>query len=143
MPSRTNKFRGQRTHGRGRKSGRGTGIMGGRGNAGLHKHRFMAMLKYAPDHFGRHGFKTHIKRTSNALNITDINRHIEKFVKDGFAKESGGVVEINLTSAGYTKLLGCGTPVKKFKITVSKASDSAIEKVKVSGGEVITEVKSK
>ena len=41
-----------RTHGRGKKSGRGAGIHGGRGNAGLHKHKFMHMLKYDPDHFG-------------------------------------------------------------------------------------------
>ena len=45
------------THGRGKKAGRGAGLRGGRGNAGLLKHRFMYMTKYMPDHFGRHGFK--------------------------------------------------------------------------------------
>ena len=57
MPSRTRKFRGLRTHGRGIKAGRGAGKQGGRGNAGLHKYKFKSMLIYAPDHFGRHGFK--------------------------------------------------------------------------------------
>ena len=41
----------------GKKSGRGAGKHGGTGNAGLHKHKVMHMLKYMPDHFGRHGFK--------------------------------------------------------------------------------------
>ncbi len=60
MPSRTQKFRGRcRTHGRGKKSGRGKGKRGGTGNAGLHKHKIMYMLKYMPDHFGRHGFVRH------------------------------------------------------------------------------------
>ena len=45
------------THGRGKKAGRGAGLRGGRGNAGLLKHRHMYMTKYMPDHFGRHGFK--------------------------------------------------------------------------------------
>lgn len=48
MPSRTNKFRGRRTHGRGKKSGRGAGKMGGHGNAGLLKHKFMWVLKTIP-----------------------------------------------------------------------------------------------
>ena len=45
------------THGRGKKGGRGAGLRGGRGNAGLCKHKFMYMNKYMPDHYGSHGFK--------------------------------------------------------------------------------------
>lgn len=139
MPSRTFKFRGQRTHGRGKKSGRGTGKMGGRGNAGLHKHKFMAMLKYAPDHFGRHGFKRHVKRDDGAaINIHDVNLRLDHFAKKGHAKESGGVYTIDLGAAGYAKLLGTGTPCGKFKITVASASGSAVEKIKSAGGEVVT-----
>jgi large subunit ribosomal protein L15 len=57
MVSKTRRFRGSRTHGRGHKAGRGKGKRGGFGNAGLHKHKFKWMVKYDPDHFGRHGFK--------------------------------------------------------------------------------------
>jgi len=60
MPSRTKKFRGTRTHGRGKKAGRGAGLHGGTGNAGLHKHKVQYMLKFMPDHFGRHGFKINV-----------------------------------------------------------------------------------
>ena len=58
MVSKTQKFRGSRTHGRGKKAGRGAGKHGGHGNAGLHKHKYIHMLKFDPMHFGRHGFKT-------------------------------------------------------------------------------------
>src|SRR5579863_1335734 len=74
MPSRTRKFRGLRTHGRGIKAGRGAGKQGGRGNAGLHRYKFKSMLIYAPDHFGRHGF--HRPRGSQpswtAVNVGDL-----------------------------------------------------------------------
>ena len=70
MPSRTSRFRGSRTHGRGQKAGRGKGKRGGFGNSGMHKHKFKWMIKYDPDHFGRHGFKrpqliTHADTTIN------------------------------------------------------------------------------
>ncbi len=69
MPSRTNKFRGSRTHGRGKKHGRGAGMMGGHGNAGLHKHKTMSVLKFDPMHFGRHGFKRPQKMVSAKITI--------------------------------------------------------------------------
>ena len=49
MPSRTKKMRGSRTHGRGAKAGRGAGLTGGRGMAGLAKTGKMRMLKYFVD----------------------------------------------------------------------------------------------
>jgi large subunit ribosomal protein L15 len=139
VSSKTFKFRGSRTHGRGRKSGRGAGKMGGRGNAGLHKHKMMAMIKYAPDHFGRHGFKRHVYNKSSIVNIQDLNQKMQKFLDDGFAKHTSGIFEIDLGQAGYTKLLGTGTPTGKYKVTVSSASKSALEKIKSAGGTVITE----
>ena len=47
--SKANKHRGRcRTHGRGHKAGRGAGKRGGRGNAGMNKHRVMTRIKYMP-----------------------------------------------------------------------------------------------
>ena len=61
------------THGKGKKGGRGAGLRGGRGNAGLLKHKWMHMVKYDPNHFGRHGFK----RPQNILkDIKTINLSI-------------------------------------------------------------------
>jgi large subunit ribosomal protein L15 len=114
------------THGKGRKGGRGAGLRGGRGNAGLHKHKFMHMLKYMPDHFGVHGFKrpqSVIKR-NKTINIGELE---EKFP---------GKNNIDLEKEGFDKLLGSGVINTKIKIKVNSASEKAIEKIKEKGGEI-------
>ena len=45
MVSKTDKYRGSRTHGRGKKAGRGAGKRGGKGNAGLLKHKYISIIK--------------------------------------------------------------------------------------------------
>src|SRR5579863_5239277 len=95
MPSRTKKFRGLRTHGRGIKAGRGAGKQGGRGNAGLHKYKFKSMLIYAPDHFGRHGFKrppeiVHEPTTVNVGELADLLPLLK--AAQAFAQEGDAVV---------------------------------------------------
>ncbi len=75
MVSRTNKFRGSRYHGRGKKAGRGAGKRGGRGNAGLNKHKVMTRLKYMPGHWGMHGFNRHpsLRVVNTSINIGEVS----------------------------------------------------------------------
>lgn len=123
---KTKKRRGSRTHGRGKKAGRGAGLRGGRGNAGLHKHKYMHVLKYMRDHFGRRGFKRSFdKKEVNAINVGDI----ERLFPDR--------KEINLKEEGFDKLLGKGEIKTKVKIIVPKATDRAIRKIEEKGGEVV------
>jgi len=120
------------THGRGKKAGRGAGLRGGRGNAGLLKHRYMYMKKNMPDHFGRHGFKRpqSIAKKDVAINVGQLETR--------FSDKK----EIDLTKEGFDKLLGGGNITTKLKVKVEKASQNAIDKVKQKGGEVIlTEAK--
>lgn len=114
------------THGRGKKGGRGAGLRGGRGNAGLHKHRFMYMNKYMPDHMGAYGFKRpqSITKKDKTINVGNLE---EKFP---------GKKEIDLTKEGYDKLLGAGKLNSKLKIKVEKASQNAVDKIKEKGGEI-------
>lgn len=126
MPSRTRKLRGSRTHGRGHKRGRGAGMRGGRGNAGLHKHKYTWVLKYDPNHFGRHGFKSHRKtKYEKIINICDLHK---------FKMENNF---IDLSAMGYDKLLGKGKIDFPVKVKVKKASHKAIEKIKSANGEVL------
>jgi len=124
--TKTKKFRGTMTHGRGKKAGRGAGLRGGRGNAGLHKHKYMHMLKYMPDHFGRHGFKRppSVIKKDKTINVGQLE---EKFPE----KKS-----IDLTKEGFDKLLGGGAINSNLKIKVKNASQKAVEKIKERGGEV-------
>jgi large subunit ribosomal protein L15 len=115
------------THGRGKKAGRGAGLRGGRGNAGLLKHRYMHMVKYMPDHFGKHGFKRpqSIVKKDKIINIGQL----ENMFPDK--------KEVNLENEGFDKLLGGGNIKTKMKIVVNSASEKAIAKIMEKGGEVI------
>jgi len=128
MVSRTNKFRGSRYHGRGKKAGRGAGKRGGRGNAGLNKHKVMTRLKYMPGHWGMHGFNRHpgLRVVNTSINLGEVSELTEED-------------SINLRGMGYDKLLGRGSIDRALKITVSEASARAIEKVEAAGGTVETD----
>jgi len=138
MPSRTNKFRGGRTHGRGKKSGRGAGKQGGHGNAGLHKHKTMTVLKYDPMHFGRHGFKRPQKMVSAkiTLNVGDLDEKLDELLRQGFAAKENGKVKVNLANMGVDKLLGFGKTVNSYEVVVAEFSEKAKEKLEAAGGSI-------
>ena len=126
MVSRTNKFRGRsRYHGRGKKAGRGAGLRGGRGNAGINKHRLMTRLKYMPGHWGMHGFNRHpkLRKVNVGINLMQVSQMAEGD-------------SIDLTEMGYDKLLGSGRIDRGLNISVASASARAIEKVEAAGGSV-------
>lgn len=115
--SKTQKYRGSNTHGKGsKKKGRGAGGRGGKGMAGTNKHRFQGK-KY----FGKHGFTHPNPTTIKVINIKDLQDK----------------KEINLTKEGYDKLLGVGHITKPIKITVKQASKKAQEKIEKAGGTII------
>lgn len=138
MPSRTKKFRGYRTHGRGKKSGRGAGIIGGHGQAGLCKTGKIGMLKYDRDHYGRHGFKRPqcMVQANRTINVGELSEQIEKFVSMGFATKEGDAYSVNLSEAGIDKLLGNGNINIAVTVTVAEASAKACEKVSAAGGSI-------
>ena len=126
MVSRTNKFRGRsRYHGRGKKASRGAGLRGGRGNAGINKHRLMTRLKYMPGHWGMHGFNRHpkLRNVNVSINLMQVSQMAEGD-------------SIDLTEMGYDKLLGSGRIDRALSISVASASARAIEKVEAAGGSV-------
>lgn len=139
MPSRTKKLRGSRTHGRGKKAGRGAGLIGGHGQAGLAKTGKMYMLKYDRDHFGRHGFKRpqSVVQANCTINVSELCEQIERFVSMGFASKEGDMYNINLTDAGIDKLLGNGNIGIPVNVTVAQVSVKAREKIEASGGSIV------
>jgi len=141
MPSRTRRFRGGRTHGRGHKAGRGKGKRGGFGNAGMHKHKFKWMIKYDPDHFGRHGFKRPqlITHADTTINLEEVESNLGKYLLSGAAKQVEGKIQVDLGPLGIDKLLGSGRATLPLTITVAKASARAVEKMKRAGGVVVAE----
>ena len=138
MAARDKKFMGSRTHGRGKKAGRGAGKRGGRGNAGLHKHKYIKTVKFFPDHFGRHGFKRPQSQVGAKLtiNLFNLDEKVDELIKDSKIKTVKNNYEINLEELGYDKLLGSGTITKKVTVTVREATERAISKIESAGGKV-------
>ena len=138
MPSRTKKFRGLRTHGRGKKSGRGAGIIGGHGQAGLGKTKKIYMLKYDRNHFGHHGFTRPPSQVEhkNTINVSELSEQLDRFVELGFGSKDGDAYSIDLTAAGIDKLLGSGSIASKVNVSVYEASAKAVEKIEAAGGSV-------
>ena len=133
MPSRTRKFRGLRTHGRGIKAGRGAGKQGGRGNAGLHKYKFKSMLIYAPDHFGRHGFKRppEIVERPTAVNVGDLVDLVPVLEAARALTRVGSAITADLAKIGVDRLLGGGSVEGEWTVHVAHATKHAQEKVRV------------
>jgi large subunit ribosomal protein L15 len=129
------KMRGNHTHGRGKKAGRGAGLKGGRGRAGAHKHRRVMLQQKGGKHahmaarpWGRIGFKSKSRTAPDVtLNVGQVEARFP------------GAKEVDLAEAGYTKLLGNGTVSAKMTIKVAKATATAVEKVEAAGGKVVTE----
>lgn len=127
MGQRSQKHRGRcRTNGRGHKAGRGAGKRGGRGNAGMNKHRVMTRIKYMPNHWGMHGF-----------NRDPSLRNVSVTVNVGQLEElADGADSIDLTELGIDKLLGSGRVSTALSVTVESASAKAVEKIEAAGGSV-------
>ncbi|WP_455391435.1 uL15m family ribosomal protein [[Eubacterium] cellulosolvens] len=138
MAARDKKFLGSRTHGRGKKAGRGAGKRGGRGNAGLHKHKYIKTVKYLPNHFGRHGFtrpQTVVGRKIT-INLFAVDEKLDELIKEGKVKKVKNNYELNLNELGFDKLLGSGVITKPVNITISEATEKAVSKIKEAGGKV-------
>jgi large subunit ribosomal protein L15 len=124
------KMRGSRTQGYGRiGQHRDAGSKGYR-KVGMHKHRWSLSSNMDTPYFGKHGFHSpqKIHLIENTINLNKL----------GEIAQSGQAV-IDLTSLGYTKLLGTGKITKALTITVPACSKIAQEKVVAAGGKVNTE----
>ncbi len=138
---KTKKHRGSRTHGRGIKGGRGAGERGGRGKAGLQKHKWISTVIEDPNYFGPKGFSRPqaLVKEEDIINIYQVEERMDEFLEEGIAKKDGAIYEVDLAKAGYDKLLSRGKARLQMKIKVPSTSDRAVSKVQEAGGEVITE----
>ncbi len=92
------------------KKHRGGGSRGGRGLAGLHKHKRMTAIKYMPEHFGKTGFKRPQKvlRELKTINLKELDSEVDDLLKQKKIKKEKDGIKINLSELGYDKLLGTG-----------------------------------
>ncbi|KAF6246432.1 50S ribosomal protein L15 [Nitrosopumilus sp. b3] len=114
---------------------RASGHKGGLGVTGMLKHHWSSTLKYEPDHYGHEAPKRpHPNITKTWTSIRDLD---DLFLKLG--KEEGGKKIVDLTSAGYEKLLGGGKIANAYSVKVKQFTATAEEKLKAVGGEVLAD----
>jgi large subunit ribosomal protein L15 len=130
---KTRKMRGSRTHGYGRIGQHRDAGSKGQRKVGRHKHLWSYVTTYEPDYFGKHGFTSpqSLKRKENIINISKLNELSQKF------SEEKGTTHVDLTSLGFTKLLGTGNITKPLIVNVASCSKTAAEKIKKAGGQVL------
>jgi large subunit ribosomal protein L15 len=135
------KKRGSRRCGHGHhRTHRGKGQRGGKGMAGICKSRWTWAIKYSPHHFGTYGFKLppEVKSEYSSINLYEIEEKLESFVNSGVAVKKGELYEVDLSKAGYKKVLGGGRISIPMKIKAELFSEKAKEKIASAGGEAVT-----
>ncbi|MFH1393884.1 MAG: uL15 family ribosomal protein [Candidatus Micrarchaeota archaeon] len=124
------KYLGKRSFGCGNcKNRRGSGNRGGRGKAGICKHKGTWAAKYAPGYFGKHGFANpNSKSLIKVAHLFDINRRaiLGKLEKSGdkFVFQFKG------------KVLATGNVTVPLLIKANAWSKRTEEKVKAAGGDI-------
>ena len=118
---------------------RGSGAKGGFGAAGMHKHMWTWVVKYAPTWFGKHGFNRppELLAKPAEINVGELDEMVDKLLQEGLAREEEGKIVVNLAELGYNTLLGKGRVTRPLKVIVPRATEKAIEKIKAAGGEVV------
>jgi large subunit ribosomal protein L15 len=123
------RFRGRRTYHGCHKKQRGGGSRGGRGEAGLHKHKWSYTVKYDPDHYGKKGFTIPpaVAREIRSINLRDL---------DKICKQKN-LEKINVLDLGYEKVLGTGKLSKPLEIEAKFFSKQAVKKIEKAGGKAV------
>lgn len=133
-------MRGIRTHGYGSVGQhRKSGSRGGKGAAGMHKHKWSWVVKYFPGWYGKHGFTypTKIREEYRVINVGELSELVKNLESTGTIQKEGDRYALDLSLLGYSKLLGRGEVDLKLKVTVYKATKEAVEKIRKAGGEVV------
>jgi large subunit ribosomal protein L15 len=140
MPTRYRKvrrLRGSRSHGWGiQGQHRRHGMIGGRGKAGIHKHKWTPPQ---PKFAGKTGFKSplSIGQLTNTINVGELDELIGTLIANKKLIEEQGKVTINLKELGYDKLLGGGKVTRPIIVKVPSFSESAGKKISEAGGEIV------
>jgi large subunit ribosomal protein L15 len=115
------------------------GMRGGKGKAGGRKHFWIRTVKYEPERYSKVGFKppSAFKPRPKTINVGELeDLALNSSTMKEFESEKK-IIDLNLQSLGYGKLLGSGNVEVPFRIRVSAYSSRALEKVRAVGGEII------
>jgi large subunit ribosomal protein L15 len=131
------KLRGRKSSYGSHKKHKGAGNRGGRGISGLHKSKVMRMIKYFPDHYGKHGMSS-IKQTKiKTINLKDLDSRIEQLLKEKKVEKEKEGIKVKLLDLGYDKLLGSGKVNHQLIVEAKYFSKNAIKKLEDVKGKAV------
>ncbi len=118
---------------------RKSGSRGGFGAVGFHKHKWIWVLKYAPNWYGKHGFTRppEIVYGKYTINVGELNELAKYLLDKNIAYKEDNKIVIDVTSLGFNKVLGKGKVTLPLKIITKEISEKAKEKIIAAGGEVV------
>lgn len=116
---------------------RKSGMRGGYGAAGLHKHKWSYVTTYNKDHFGKDGFvrPDAVTHEVHAINVGTIAALIQGKV---LTQDEKGRAVLDMSTMGIDKVLGGGKIDFPIVVKVSGVSELAKKKIADAGGEVLT-----
>lgn len=143
--NKRSRLRGRKTCGWGsRKKHRGKGSHGGKGMAGTGKradhHKTLIWNTVREAYWGKRGFHSKFKKF-DSINIEDIEKRLNDFIKEGKAKKTAAGIEINLENMKVLGKLGNGELKNKLIIKARSFSENAKEIIEAAGGKAISEEK--
>ena len=132
------KLRGHVSHGHGR-VGKHRKHQSGRGNAGGEHHHRINMFKFHPGHFGKKGirvFRWHKNRDwSTGINLDRLWPLLTEQHRERAMKDTSKAVTIDVTKAGYEKVLGRGRlPNVPVIVKAKYFSKGAERRIRAVGG---------
>ena len=123
-------YLGHRSHGRGNvKNRRGSGNRGGRGMAGIDKHKWSWAMVNDKDYFGKVGFKRPNKVFVPVTHLYDIN---QKAMLSQLEKKGG---KFHFDFEG--KVLATGSVTLPIVVRATSWSKNVEKKLKEAGGEIV------
>lgn len=128
-PKQKKKYLGQRSHGRGNvKNRRGGGCRGGRGMAGIDKHKWSYAMNTDKDYFSKCGFSNPNRKEVPVVHLYEINQQalLENLKKSG----DKYVFEFN------GKVLATGKVTVPLSIKAGSWSKNVEKKLSETGGDI-------
>jgi large subunit ribosomal protein L15 len=120
---------------------RKSGSRGGFGAVGFHKHKWIWVIKYAPNWYGKHGFVSvqQIKkyRKMKVINVGELDELAKTMLMKNIAIKEGDLIVIDTIQMGYDKVLGEGKVTLPLKVIAKEVTETAKKKIEEAGGTVV------
>jgi len=96
------------------------------------------VVKYEPDYFGKHGFKSPRSKflKVKTINVGQLDELLRLLEAEGRLEEREGLPYIDLEALGYAKLLGRGSISRPVLVRVRAWTELAEEKITEAGGRI-------